>query len=80
MIRTVTESTRNGDGCLDDAGVVRLHVKSHELRHKYQDRLQAMFGSMPRQLTMPSARELEMMKQAMESPAVKVMQALFKKD
>jgi len=38
-----------------------------------------MFGSMPRHLAMPSARELEMMKQAMESPAVKAMQALFKK-
>jgi hypothetical protein len=38
-----------------------------------------MFGSMPKQLTMPSAREVEMMKQAMESPIAKATQALFKK-
>lgn len=44
-----------------------------------QAHLQAMFRSVPRQLAMPSARELEMIKQALESPAVKAMQGLFKK-
>ena len=44
-----------------------------------QAHLQAMFGSVPRQLAMPAVRELEMIKQAFESPAVKAMQAVFKK-
>jgi hypothetical protein len=44
-----------------------------------QAHLQAMFGSVPRQLAMPSAGDLEMIKQAFESAAVKAMQALFKK-
>jgi hypothetical protein len=44
-----------------------------------QAHLQAMFGSVPRQSAMPAARELEMIKQPFESPAVRAMQAVFKK-
>jgi hypothetical protein len=39
-----------------------------------QAHLQAMLRSVPRQLAMPSARDLEMIKLAFESPAVKAMQ------
>jgi hypothetical protein len=68
----------------DFGPAIEMHRKATEaVKHLAplpdQARLQAMFDSMPRQLAMPSARELEMIKQAFDSPAVKAMQALFTK-
>jgi hypothetical protein len=80
---------RPGAGCRRDdceSGTEADDRDEGDLRHggilaplPDQAHLQAMFGSLPRQLAMPSARDLEMIKQAYESPAVKAMQALFKK-
>ena len=68
----------------DFGPAIEMHRKATEaVKHLAplpdQAHLQAMFGLVPRQLAMPSARDLEMIKQAFESPAVKAMQVLFKK-